>query len=506
MKKFLSLLVVFTSLLILVACGGGGGRNVLPDKPDIPEALDTSRTIEVVFWHAMGQANQAIIAEIIEDFNKIYPNIVVSQYSQGGYNELRDKIAQAIPAGNQPTLAQTYPDHVALYLEGKAVRGLDEYMKHPTFGYDYSERDENRTGDFEYEANRVDDFVENFYHEGTVYDTKGTFYSLPFNKSTEVMFYNKTFFNKYDLEVPTTWEGIREVGLQLKALIQANPSAFEEDTRLFAYDSEANMFITLTKQWGGAYTSAAGEYLFDNAQSRAATQYFLNLYKDEIVATAKHYSANYASDIFKAEKVFMTTGSSAGATYNDPAGAFEVGVLPIPQKADGVKQVIQQGTNVTLFKHADNQVELAGWLFMKYLTGPEATLKWAMGTSYFPVRYSAYNSETYQAKLFGELIKKENGEVLLDEEGNEIRGEYLKDTSGNIVYDENGVPSYKEFVPTIQSLSTKVGYEQSAYFYTDYAFPGSSKCRDEVGLLIEAILYGGKTLDQAYADAMAELR
>ena len=66
--------------------------------------------------------------------------------------------------------------------------------------------------------------------------------------------------------------------------------------------------------------------------------------------------------------------------------------------------------------------------------------------------------------------------------------------------------SYKEFIPTIQSLSTKVGYEQSAYFYTDYAFPGSSKCRDEVGLLIEAILYGGKTLDQAYADAMAELR
>ena len=28
----------------------------------------------------------------------------------------------------------------------------------------------------------------------------------------------------------------------------------------------------------------------------------------------------------------MTTGSSAGAIYNDPAGAFEVGVLPIPQK------------------------------------------------------------------------------------------------------------------------------------------------------------------------------
>ena len=57
---------------------------------------------------------------------------------------------------------------------------------------------------------------------------------------------------------------------------------------------------------------------------------------------------------------------------------LEVGVLPI-LKADGVKQVIQQGTNVTLFKHADNQVGLAGW-FMKYLTGPEATLN---GNGYY---------------------------------------------------------------------------------------------------------------------------
>ena len=37
----------------------------------------------------MGQTNQAIIAEIIEDFNKIYPNIVVSQYSQG-YNNVQN--------------------------------------------------------------------------------------------------------------------------------------------------------------------------------------------------------------------------------------------------------------------------------------------------------------------------------------------------------------------------------------------------------------------------------
>jgi ABC-type glycerol-3-phosphate transport system substrate-binding protein len=42
-------------------------------------------------------------------------------------------------------------------------------------------------------------------------------------------------------------------------------------------------------------------------------------------------------------------------------------------------------------------------------------------------------------------------------------------------------------------------------FYTDPAFPGSSSARDGVQLLIQAILYGGKTIDQAYAEALANL-
>lgn len=504
MKKILSLLVVFASLFIMAACGKP--RPSLPDAPNIPEALDTNRQIEVIFWHAMGEANRKIIQDIITEFNKIYPNITITQLSQGDYNGLRDKITTAIPAGNQPTLAQTYPDHVALYLQGEAVRRLNEYMDHPVFGYDKSARDESLTGDFEYEANRIDDFVPNFFEEGRVYDDKGTFYSLPFNKSTEVMYVNQSFFNKYDLEVPTTWEGIYAVGQQLKALIASNPDDFKEDTRLFAYDSEANMFITLTKQWGGSYTSAKGEILFDNPQSRAAISYYHQMYLDGIVATAKHYSADYASDVFKAEQVFMTTGSSAGASYNDSQGKFQVEVYPVPQKENGVKRVIQQGTNITLFKHPDPQVELAGWLFMKFLTSPESTLKWAMGTSYFPVRYSAYNSETYQAKLFGQLIKDINGNVLLDNDGNEVRGNYVLDNQGNYIYDENGIPQYTPFVATLQAKATKVGYEQSAYFYTDYAFPQSSRCRDEVALLIEALFYGGKTIDQAYQDALDELR
>ena len=65
----------------------------------------------------------------------------------------------------------------------------------------------------------------------------------------------------------------------------------------------------------------------------------------------------------------MTIGSSAGANYNypgDPDSTFHVGIVPYPQFEDVTKyggvqpdkgQVIQQGTNVTLFKCTDPMEE-----------------------------------------------------------------------------------------------------------------------------------------------------
>ena len=95
---------------------------------------------EITFWHAMGQSNQVVIDKIIKVFNEIYPNIKVTHSSQGGYTDLRDKIAKGIRIGNKPTIAQVYPDHVSLYLEAnqngkyEGVRELDSYINHSKYG------------------------------------------------------------------------------------------------------------------------------------------------------------------------------------------------------------------------------------------------------------------------------------------------------------------------------------------------------------------------------------
>ena len=213
MKKLLSLLVVLVAMFVVAGCGN---TNLKDREIVIPDQLTTD-PITITFWHAMGQANQGYIQDIIDRFNVIYPNVTVIQAGQGGYTDLRDKITKAISAGTEPNIAQTYPDHVAVYLQGRAVLPLDKYMENTTHGFTQAD---------------LDDFVPSFLAEGTIYDETGTYYSLPFNKSTEVMFYNKTFFDQNSLTVPTTWAEVRTVSQQIKTL---------NGKVGFAYDSEAKI-------------------------------------------------------------------------------------------------------------------------------------------------------------------------------------------------------------------------------------------------------------------------
>jgi len=437
MKKLISFIILLGALFLVAGCAP---ENLKDKDIIIPDVLPTEE-INITFWHAMGQANQVLIQELIDDFQVLYPNIKVTQASQGGYNDLRDKLNTAIRAGTEPNLAQAYPDHVAVYLQGNAVLPLDEYINHPVWGYTQAD---------------LDDFVPSFLAEGRLYDEAQTYYSLPFNKSTEIMFYNKTYFDAKGLTVPSTWAEVRTVAQFIK-----------NDTGkiAFAYDSEANLFITLTEQWGGAYTDYNGNILFNNTQSKAAVGFFSQMYKDGLAATPTHFDGqNYASDIFKAENIYMTVGSSAGARYNDST-VFEVGVAPIPQfDGAGAKQaVIQQGTNVSIFKNATDAQRLASWLFLKYITSTEATTMFSSESAYFPVRISAYDSAEYQAFL----AKANTGDIL--------------------------------------ARSAIAAKAQSNRFFTSAAFPGSSLARDEVQALVRAVLYGNKTVDQAYQDALNEL-
>ena len=465
MKKIVAILLMVATLLGICLMSGCNNQNaVLTQDFAIPEGGYDGSAVTINFYHTMGEPLRAVLDAFIAEFNKLYPNITVVHEQVGGYEDVRDQIKTELTVGNQPNIAYCYPDHVALYNVAKAVVTLDDLIASSV----EITRADGTKEILGLTAEQQADFIEGYYNEGKEFgDNK--MYTMPFSKSTEVLYYNKTFFDANGLKVPTTWDEMEAVCAKIKEL---DPTSIP-----LGYDSESNWFITMCEQLGSDYTSATGDhYLFNNAQNKEFVKRFRDWYQKEYVTTQEIYGA-YTSGLFTAttgQRSYMSIGSSAGAKHQRPAAndqgeyPFEVGIATIPQVNPDAPKVISQGPSVCIFKDENPQEVIASWLFVKFLTtNVNFQAAFADASGYVPVLKSVANHPTYAEKMAH------------------------ADGYDNIAY-----------------LSAKVCMEQAHAYYTSPAFNGSAKARDEVGSLIQAAFIGDASagldvlIDKVFQDAI----
>ena len=427
MKKLVSILLFLAMML-----------SIVPGLAEAP-AYDGSE-VTITFYNTMGSNLTPVLDAYIAEFEAMYPNIHVEYTSVGSYDDVRDQISTEITVGGQPNIAYCYPDHVALYNLAKAVRTLDAFIDSDAV----VTRADGSTEIMGLTAEQKADFIEGYYNEGLQFGD-GKMYTMPFSKSTEVLYYNKTFFDENNLTVPTTWDEMEELCAKI---VEIDPNSIP-----LGYDSEGNWFITMTEQLGTPYTSATEpHFLFNTPENREFVARFREWFQEGYMTTAKLYGA-YTSGLFTSKeqtKSYMSIGSSAGATYQRPAKGedgnypFEVGIATIPQANPDNRKVISQGPSVCIFKKANVQEEYASWLFVKYLTTDvNFQAEFSMASGYVPVIKSVTNNEVY-----ADFIAKADG------------GDY------------------------VSALSAKVCLEQEDAYYTSPAFNGSSTARDEVAGLM----------------------
>ena len=466
-RKIVSLLLVLamlaTSLLLATSCVGNGPAAGLSEFE-----FDTSKPVTITFYHTMGESLRAVLDKHIAKFNEIYPNITVEHKQVGSYDDVREQIKTEITVGDQPNIAYCYPDHVALYNLALAVQTLDDLIA----ATNTVTRADGTTEQLGLTAEQVDNFIDGYYNEGKQFGD-GKMYTLPMSKSTEVLYYNKTFFTEHNLSVPTTWEELKAVCARIKEI---DPNSIP-----LGYDSESNWFITMCEQLGTPYTSATGShFLFDNEDNHAFVKEFREWYKAGYVTT-QAISGGYTSALFTKNPAedgncYMCIGSSAGANHQIPENddgtfKFEVGIASIPQANKEAPKVISQGPSLCIFKKADAQEVLASWLFVKYLTTTvDFQAEFGMASGYVPVLENVTDNEVYAAELAA----------------------------------ANGYES-------LPLLATKVCLEQANAYYTSPAFNGSSTARDEVGKLMQICLTSTEAdvdamIKKAFKDAVAECK
>ena len=202
-RRFLPIVLalVLVCCALLTGCHGSTKRVSF----ELPEEFDTSRDYNITFW-AKNDTNKTqvkIYEKAIKDFESFYPNIHVNIRTYTDYGTIYNDVITNISTNTTPNVCISYPDHIATYLTGEnVVVPLDNLLTDEKYGLGGS--------GVLFDAPAKDEVVPEFLDECTI---GGVYYALPYMRSTEACYVNKTFVEKLGFELPETltWDFVWEV-------------------------------------------------------------------------------------------------------------------------------------------------------------------------------------------------------------------------------------------------------------------------------------------------------
>ena len=343
--------------LVLGACG----NNDSSAGNDEEIATEITEETTVTFWHAMNGAQEESLTKLTDAFMADNPNIKVELQNQSQYSDLQAKINSTLPSPKDlPTITQAYPGWLWNAAQDEMLVDLGEYIDNDTIGWGDQEE------------------IRSSLLEGA--QIEGVQYGIPFNKSTEMLFYNADMLEEYGVEVPTTLD-------ELKAASQTIYEKSDGKVVGAGFDSLNNYYSIGMQNQGVDFDK---DLQLDSDESKEVINYYAEGVKDGYFRIAG--SDQYLSGPFANEQVAMFIGSIAGEGYvkKDTEGKFEYGVSARPEAIN-----LQQGTDLYMFNSASAEERTAAFEYMKFLTSPASQLEWAVATGYMPVVESVLESDDY---------------------------------------------------------------------------------------------------------------
>ncbi len=401
MKKLVCLLLLGA---LCLGCFSGCHGNVQRTPFQIPEKFDASRNYEITFW-AKNDTNLTqvdIYKGAIADFQALYPNITVNLRLYTDYARLYNDVITNIATDTTPNVCITYPDHIATYLTGdNTVVPLDDLLTHEQYGLGGSE--------VRFDAPSREEIVPKFLEECS-FDSH--YYAIPYMRSTEACYVNKTFVEKLGYTLPDilTWDFVWEVSEAAMAKdADGNFLVNGQKTMIpFIYKSTDNMMISMLKQQGAEYSNSDGEILIFN---EATEQILYDVAEHAGTGAFSTFKiSSYPANFLNAGQCIFAIDSTAGATWmgcdaplidiaEDKLVQFETRVMMLPQYDPAAPQMISQGPSMCVFNKEDPQEVLASWLFAQFMLTNEVQIAYSQTEGYLPVTTKALESEIYQDYL-----------------------------------------------------------------------------------------------------------
>lgn len=341
--------------IALTACGGE----------------DSGGVTEIDFYYpiAVGGPLESVMDGYIEDFNSEHDDIEVTPVYSGDYEQTLASVQSAAQAGSTPAVT---------VLLSTDVRSLDDAGIITPIGEIVDDQE------------WFDSFDEGFMANSTLDD--GTVASIPFQRSTIVMYWNQDLFEEAGLDpeqAPETWEEMAEAAQEVQDSTTASWGV-QVPTSSWLFEAMAIQNEVLLDDETGT------EVHFDDPGTVQALENWTELQEEGIHPSGNVDWGTAPTDFANGDTAVLwhTTGS---LTQIEDSADFDFGVAPLPAQTQPGAPT--GGGNLYIMEGISDEEQEAALELTRYLSSPEIQADWTVRSGYVAPQQEAWDQEPLASYL-----------------------------------------------------------------------------------------------------------
>lgn len=375
-KKVMSILliVVFTFMALI----GTGNKSV-------GIAATSAKPTELVFWHGMSGDLGTALNKMVQDFNDTHKDIKVTAQFQGTYDDALNKLKSAQISNAGPDVMQVYDIGTRYMIDSKAIVPIQNFINKEK--YDISKLEPNLLA---------------------YYSVDKKLYSMPFNSSTPILFYNKTAFKEAGLDPEKAPATFGEVEKMAKKLTKKNSSGkitqYGFSMAIYGWYFEQLIIkqgLEFANNVNGRKGKATGVVFDKNGSGLKVMNEWKKLVDSGYVGNFGRKTADTQNAFVAGNTaMFINSTASLSAVLKSVNGKFKVGTAFLPKLKETDKGGVSiGGASLWIMDKKDVVKQNAAWEFTKFMISPEQQSAWYKNTGYFPVTRKAYDIQMTKDNL-----------------------------------------------------------------------------------------------------------
>lgn len=346
----------------------------IPAKDALSKA---SGVTTVTFWHGLSGTNGTALNSLVKTFNAQHQGkIKVNAVFQGTYDDTITKYKAAVQAKKTPSVVQIYDVGTRFMIDSKQTLPMQGFIDRDN--YSLSSLQPNITG---------------------YYSIDNKLYSMPFNTSMPVLYYNKTAFKKAGLDPNKAPQNLAQIRADAKKLTTKSGGSTKQ------YGFGAAIYGWFLEQWmyeagqqycneGNGRDGKATAVNYTNSSAVAALNWWGAMVKDGYAANTGRDTAT-AQTAFESGRVAInieSTGVLSAYQAAAKAKGFQLGVGYYPSVGQRVGGPAIGGASLWIDGPGHSSAEQeASWEFVQFLASAKSQATWHTTTGYFPINKAALN-------------------------------------------------------------------------------------------------------------------